>query len=86
MRGRLSLRVLCGVIWRGYLSPLIQPFIPSSLTVMVTGSGSWDLYLPFSSRYIILGFRMKIPLVAGLRISLISSVLSGASLLPFMLR
>jgi len=44
-----------------YLSPLIQPLIPSSLTDIVTGSGSWVLYLPFSSRYSIVGFRGNSP-------------------------
>lgn len=34
----------------GYVSPLSQPLIPSSLTIMITGSGMCDLYLPFSSK------------------------------------
>jgi len=33
-----------------YFSPLSQPLIPSSLTVIGMGSGSWDLYFPVSSK------------------------------------
>ena len=45
----------------GHLSPLSQPLIPSSLTIIVTVSSSRDLYLPFSSRYNIVGFRANVP-------------------------
>ena len=65
-----------------HLSPLIQPLIPSSLTVIVTGSGSCDLYLPFSSKYRILGFMTNVPFESGLTTIFTSSVLSGFSFFP----
>jgi hypothetical protein len=44
-----------------HLSPLSQPFIPSSFTAMLIGLGSQVFSLPFSSRYIIFGFIWNVP-------------------------
>ena len=65
-----------------YWHPLIQPEMPSSLTVICTGSGSSDLYIPLSSSYNILGLRMKVPRASGFRSSFTSPVFNGSRCLP----
>lgn len=65
--------------------PLIQPEIPISLTTISIAVGSHVLFAPVSSRYMMRGFNLKLPLVVGLTTNLKSSVLRASSLRPLRL-